>query len=321
MSRALALIDRGAHVPGASDDVPDAEDDPALRVLGPHGRLLAEAVALADTDDPASRDPDRLALFVATDVIDPEPHEILPALCASRTPDGRFDPGRFFAGGYRLLHPLWPLAQLANVAVGQIAIDRTIRGENAVFASDADAGVRAVLEGGWCIAEGRADGALVAGSAPRSGAFARGRAFVEGLPSSRRLGTGAAAIRLLPDGASDRPRRRRLLGGTTGNASGRADEAWHELVVRAVSRAGVAPDELVEIVAVEDPALDAALEALGAGAIPRCDHEKSTGFLGPAGPIAWLASLVANDAIAPGVRLALFTAADGGRGALLAEVA
>ncbi len=128
---------------------PDApEDDPALRILGPHGRLL-DAVCLeahgAARLETLARE--RVGLFVGMGMVDSSVDDLAPAALASRDDAGQLSLERFFAGPYRQIHPLWPLSMLNNVAAGQIAIDLDIRGDNAVLAADADAGVRALLEG------------------------------------------------------------------------------------------------------------------------------------------------------------------------------
>ena len=56
------------------DDEPPGEDDPALRVLGPHGRQLGAVLgAVHEAGGAATLDRDAVGLFVATDVVDPEP--------------------------------------------------------------------------------------------------------------------------------------------------------------------------------------------------------------------------------------------------------
>ena len=303
------------------DDEPPGEDDPALRVLGPHGRQLGAVLgAVHEAGGAATLDRDAVGLFVATDVVDPEPDDILPALRASTDKDGGFDLTRFFAGGFRSLHPLWPLAQLNNVAVGQVAIDLAVRGENAVFGSEADAGVRALLEAAWSVQEGHTRAALVGATAPRAGAFAEARAYVEGWPADRPLGQGACALLL---GTSPAPRPRgavSILAGTTGHGAGDDATAWEDVIEHALSSAG-GPTPVV-VHAPGEPALTEALGALGMASIERRDLEAGVGHLGPASALAVLAVLDARPGDEPaGAHLLLVRGPNGGRGALVLEVA
>lgn len=303
------------------DDEPPGEDDPALRVLGPHGRQLGAVLgAVHEAGAAATLDRDMLGLFVATDVVDPEPDDILPALRASRDKDGRFDLTRFFAGGFRSLHPLWPLAQLNNVAVGQVAIDLAVRGENAVFGSEADAGVRAVLEAAWSVEEGHSRAALVGATAPRAGPFSEARAYVEGWPPARPLGQGAAALLL---GTSPAPRPRgtvSIVAGTTGHGAGDDAAAWEDVIEHALA-AGGGPQPVV-VHAPDEADLTRALAALGLASIERRDLEAGVGHLGPATALAVVAALDARPGHEPaGAHLLLVRGPNGGRGALVLEVA
>ncbi|MGE0193696.1 MAG: hypothetical protein AB7T63_16855 [Planctomycetota bacterium] len=303
------------------DDEPPGEDDPALRVLGHHGRqLVAVLGAVHEAGDAGSLDRDRIGLFVATDVVDPEPDDVLPALRASLAKDGRFDLARFFGGGFRSLHPLWPLAQLNNVAVGQVAIDLAVRGENAVFGSEADAGVRAVLEAAWSVREGHTTASLVGATAPRPGAFAEARAYVEGWPPGRPLGQGAAALLL---GTSPAPRPRgavSILAGTTGHGATDDATSWEDVIEHALAAAGGTSPVVVH--ATEEPALTRALAALGLSSTARRDPEAAVGHLGPASAMAVVAGLDARPGEEPaGAHLLLVRGPNGGRGALVLEVA
>lgn len=182
-----------AAVATADVSAPGIEDDPQLRILGSHGRAL-ESV-LKRVHDEAGFDAlprERVGLYVATGMIDSAPDELVPAVEASRDAEGALDMKRFFAGGYRAVHPLWPLSMLGNVAVGQIATDLDIRGDNLVLAPDAVAGVRAFLEAFHAIRDGVVDAALVAGVDEIAGpAFdARRRGF------DGPFATGASAVAL-----------------------------------------------------------------------------------------------------------------------------
>ncbi|MDJ0973225.1 MAG: beta-ketoacyl synthase N-terminal-like domain-containing protein [Planctomycetota bacterium] len=188
------------------------EDDPAIRILGPHGRILEHVVrrayAAADLDQlPA----ERVGLYVGMGMVDAAVEDLVPAVAASRDADGELDLAKFFKGAYRLIHPLWPLSMLNNVAVGQIATDLDIRGDNLVLASDAVCGVRAILEAARAVREGIVDAAIAAGVSERvcPASLARRRVGVEGVQP---MGEGGAALVLTNavDGVA-----LRLLGGAT----------------------------------------------------------------------------------------------------------
>ncbi len=145
-----------------------AEDDPALRILGPHGRLLdAVAMEAHAAAGLASFTREHVGLFVAMGMVDSPIDDLAAAALASREGGDAMSMKTFFAGAYRQIHPLWPLSMLNNVAAGQIAIDLDIRGDNVVLASDGDAGVRAILEGAYALEEGSARAVLAAGVSGR----------------------------------------------------------------------------------------------------------------------------------------------------------
>lgn len=141
-----------------------SEDDPALRILGRHGQLL-ESVLLGVHDhahvDGIPRE--RVGMYVSIGMADTPIEHLTPAVLASRDEEGRLDMRRFFGGGYRHVHPLWPLAILNNVAAGQISIDLDIRGDNVVTSSESDGAVRALIEAACALADGTADAMLTGG--------------------------------------------------------------------------------------------------------------------------------------------------------------
>lgn len=150
--------------------MPDArqglEDDPALRILGRHGEWLDLCARRAHEQARLSELPrEEVGLFVALGIVDSPPEELAPAVLASRGADGEFDLARFFEGGFRAVHPLWPLAMLGNVAVGQIAIELDLRGDNVVLGSEADAGARAIGEAWHALSLGTAKAVLAGGAA------------------------------------------------------------------------------------------------------------------------------------------------------------
>ena len=181
---------RGARLPGTQA----TEGDPALRVLGRHGRALEpvlhavhEAAGFADVAR------ERVGLFLALGMVDAEVQDLAPAVRASRARDGAFDLSRFFHRGFRSIHPLWPLSMLNNVAAGQLAIDLDIRGDNVVLASDAVAGIRAIAEATRALQAGACDVALVAGAAETVGIFGLARWRHEGHREDFTPGEGAGA--------------------------------------------------------------------------------------------------------------------------------
>ncbi len=143
-------------------------DDPEKRILGFHGTLLMELAAeLAPHVEARDLAPERVGLYAALGMIDASPQDLEAAaktLKSNANGDPTFDD--FFDGGYRTIHPLWPLSMLNNVALGQVSIAFNIRGDNAVFASGWDSGVRALHEATRAIRMHRIDAAYVLGAAP-----------------------------------------------------------------------------------------------------------------------------------------------------------
>lgn len=142
-----------------------ADDDPTLRILGPHGRtLLSLATPLHDAVGGARIPRQRVGLFLALGMVDSPAQELARAVEASTDvgeAGASIDHDRFYGGAFRQIHPLWPLSMLGNVAGGQLAIDLDIRGDNLALASECDGGVRALLEATRAIRQGRIDAALV----------------------------------------------------------------------------------------------------------------------------------------------------------------
>jgi 3-oxoacyl-[acyl-carrier-protein] synthase II len=176
----------------------EQEDDPILRILGRPGQLLERAVRRAsDGARLAALARERVGLHVAIGMGDLGVEDLGPAVLASRE-GGRLDLARFFAGGYRQIHPLWPLSALGNVGVGQISIDLDVRGDNLVLASEADAGLRAILEGAFAVAEGACDATLAGGASEALGPGAFLRLALRGREAAP--GEGAAALALVREG-------------------------------------------------------------------------------------------------------------------------
>jgi 3-oxoacyl-[acyl-carrier-protein] synthase II len=95
-------------------------------------------------------------------LVDPEVADLRAAVLQSMGPAGP-DFQKFFAGAYREIYPLWPLAMLNNVGFCLAAMGLGIRGENATFSPAADGAVTALAEAAAAVAGGRAAAALAGG--------------------------------------------------------------------------------------------------------------------------------------------------------------
>ena len=239
------------------------DGDPAMRILGRHGHLLLGMIAEVHERGEVDRVPrERVGLFVALGTTDSPVEDLAPGVLASRGSDSRLDLARFFAGAYRQVHPLWPLAMLNNVAAGQIAIDLDLRGDNTVLSSESDAGVRACLEAVHSLREGTADVALTGGVAetvaPASLARLRLRGVLGDGPARPLApdgagcspGEGAAAFVLAPERALGARRPLAFLrGGATAwgrdpARPGPTREAFRRAVAEALRASGVKGDDL-----------------------------------------------------------------------------
>ncbi len=188
------------------------------RVETPHGALLERCARAAHAAGRGAELPrEAIGAFVALGMVDSPPDAMDAAIAASAGDDGAFALDRFFGGGFRSIHPHWPLAMLNNVAAGQLAADLDLRGDNLVVTSEADAGVRAFAEALCALSIGAVRAALVAGIADHVGAAALLRAAERGTPGEV-LGEGGGA--LLLEGERDaRARGVPILGFVTGAAS------------------------------------------------------------------------------------------------------
>ena len=189
---------------------------------------------------------------------------------------------------------------LNNVAVGQLAIDLDVRGDNLVLASEADGGVRALLEGAYALADGRIDAALVGGVAEPVMPASLARARLRGtLGRGAAPGEGAAAFLLgsAPARASARLSRRRDHLRRRARSAGGSRDAYARAFARALAVAGL-----------DAAAVDAVfLHAAG----PEGDAEAELAALGDVFParspalVATKGALGHVGAAAPGVDLAL----------------
>jgi 3-oxoacyl-[acyl-carrier-protein] synthase II len=156
-------------------------DLPSLMLLKCAREALAEA-----RFDRENMGGDEIAFFAGMEIVDYEVEHLLPAVKKSQTVDGALDYAKFYASGYREIHPLWPLTMLNNVGFCQIAISLGIKSENAIFAGHPNAGVQAIVEGLWTIEEKRAKAAIVGGVSARISPFSLVRAQCSGILNTSR---------------------------------------------------------------------------------------------------------------------------------------
>lgn len=255
-------VDSAARVVALS---PAAAADGPTRVVTPHGALL-ELVARAAHDQAnlGMMPRETIALMIGLGMVDSPTADLEAAVAASRDDAGAFDLARFFQGGFRAIHPHWPLRMLNNVVVGQLAADLDVRGDNLVLAAGADAGARAFAEAREALVSGAALAAIVAGVSETFGPAALLRAQLRGEPGLV-LGEGAAAV-VLETEASVKARGVIPVGRLTGAAAGfEASEiapgptaAARERAVRdALAEAGRRPDDVV-LLLVEGDAVEEA---------------------------------------------------------------
>jgi hypothetical protein len=171
----------GARLEGERPE--SAAAGPGGRVVTPHGAVLDRVgAAVHAAARGAALPPEAVGLYVATGMIDSAPADLLPAIAASRGGDGDFDAGRFLEDGFRSLHPLWPLAMLPNVVVGQMAADLDVRGDHLVTGPEADA-----------VRDGVVRGAVAAGVSETVGPGSLARARLRGVAATP-IGEGGAAL-------------------------------------------------------------------------------------------------------------------------------
>ena len=237
--------------------------DPAAgggtRVDTPHGAVLSRCAAAVHATARAQTLPrEAIGVYVALGMVDADPADLAPAVAASAgEEEGGFSLPRFFEEGWRSIHPLWPLRMLGNVAVGQLAADLDLRGDNLVLSSEADAGVAAALEALEAIRSGAATAALLGGASERVSPAALARAALRGVPAQV-LGEGGAAL-WLEDEASAAARGVGALARLTGvacafgpaeGAAGPSAATIERAAREAMADAGTSP-ERVELVLVE----------------------------------------------------------------------
>jgi 3-oxoacyl-[acyl-carrier-protein] synthase II len=143
----LGVHPRDARIMGA----------PALWLLQA-GREAAAGAGLPAAGIP----PEALGCFAAMGMVDPDAADLQGAVRKSRGEAG-LDFGKFYAGAYREIHPLWPLAMLNNVGFCLAAIGLGLRGENATFSPSPDGTLTALAEAAAAVVEGRAAAVLAGG--------------------------------------------------------------------------------------------------------------------------------------------------------------
>jgi 3-oxoacyl-[acyl-carrier-protein] synthase II len=124
---------------------------------------------------------EEIGLFVAMGMVDCHPEDLIPAVMASRDSSGALDLDAFYCAGYQKIHPLWPLSMLNNMSVCRTAIELGIRGDNAVFAPEAVAGMQALVEGVKSLYQETTAAVLAGGMSEPVSLFSLARAHLQGL--------------------------------------------------------------------------------------------------------------------------------------------
>jgi 3-oxoacyl-[acyl-carrier-protein] synthase II len=133
------------------------------RIMDKHSLMLLKASEEAyGQSGLSSYDAEDRGLFAALGMVDYRIEDLLPAVKKSIN-GGILDYRTFFKKGYQEIYPLWPLSMLNNIALCQVAIRLSIRGENAVFSPHSDASLWAVHEAAMALARGHCRGALSGG--------------------------------------------------------------------------------------------------------------------------------------------------------------
>jgi 3-oxoacyl-[acyl-carrier-protein] synthase II len=136
------------------------------RIMEKHACMLMKSSRDAFSQsglDTRSVAPEDIGFFAGMGMVDYNIDDILASILKSRDQDGMFKYDRFFSGGYREIHPLWPLSMLNNISFCQVAIDLGIKGENTVFSPHGDSGIHAIMEACNVVSEKSAEVALAGG--------------------------------------------------------------------------------------------------------------------------------------------------------------
>jgi len=107
-----------------------------------------------------------LGLFVGVGREPPDTGSAEPALAASCV-GGHLDPSALAGPGRALYPPLLPLLTLPNLVLSHVSINLGIRGPNGTVAGEAAAGLGALAEAAFAVAEGSCPAALAGGADSR----------------------------------------------------------------------------------------------------------------------------------------------------------
>ena len=332
---ALGVHPRDARIMGA----------PALWLLQA-GREAAAAAGLSAAGIP----PEALGCFAAMGMVDPDVADLQGAVRKSRGEAG-LDFGRFYAGAYREIHPLWPLAMLNNVGFCLAAIGLGLRGENATFSPAPDGTVTALAEAADAVVAGRAAAVLAGGVgeavSPWSLARAHHSMTLSPTGACRPFASGrdgtvpgeGGALLVLEKESAALARGAKPLAVVAGWGlawDGDPARGWERAAGAALAMAGVTADSVKLVMAHGDGTPDgdaaesAALRALGAAGTPVLAAKGALGHCGPGAPA--LAAAVAARILAggplpppPAARpdriLILTRGGEGGAAALLLDAA
>jgi 3-oxoacyl-[acyl-carrier-protein] synthase II len=153
------------------------------RIMDRHSYMLMKSgrdAFMQSRLDTGSVAPEDIGFFAGMGMVDYNIQDILPSIVKSRDRDGIFEYDRFFSGGYREIHPLWPLSMLNNISFCQVAIDLGIKGENTVFSPHGDSGIHAIMEAYHVVSEKRATVALAGGVSEKISPQSLARASLSG---------------------------------------------------------------------------------------------------------------------------------------------
>ncbi len=161
----LVAGDGPGRVPGFEPraEVPERKH---LKLMAREVQLALGAIrrALAGRPGWESIPPERRGLFVGTSPAASDPADLIPAVGASRGPDGAFSVSDFGERGVPRVPPLWLVRGLSNNIVGFGSAAWDLRGANTTRCDGRAGGLAAVIDGARAIEEGRAD-LVVAGGA------------------------------------------------------------------------------------------------------------------------------------------------------------
>jgi hypothetical protein len=131
------------------------------KLMSRAAQLALPAAGQALADWPGDRE--ELGLFVGVGREPPDTGDSEASLAASAR-EGRLCPEALATRGRELYPPLLPLLTLPNLVLSHISINLGIRGWNGTVAGEAAAGLGALVEGCYAVAEGRCPAALVGGA-------------------------------------------------------------------------------------------------------------------------------------------------------------